>query len=313
MAPSLAPLKDTARWGMRSGEPEACPECPTPGSAGGRHHLGRRTASTATPAPRSPADRRRGSPRHQRPRRVVGERDHRGHREARLRRRPRIRGPRRTAAPARVLLASHRSAAGVAEPRVMSVAHRSALRRRRPGRRAEARRRGVIAMGHCGARRGSHPFGAGRRRPCTCPHGGRPGACRTRTAPAGACPATTPVRAHQSPPLAQRGRVRERRPPGRPSARLPTRYACDPSVSADRRAAGSVCSVGGTALPSLGTKLSVRWPSGVWPVGAARSRFAGAVKWPCPTTLLARGRPRRGCSRRVRDRVVDGAGAAKTD
>src|SRR3954447_18627926 len=39
----------------------------------------------------------------------------------------------------------------------------------------------------------------------------------------------------------------------------------------------------------LGTKLSVRSPLGNGPRGSARSRFAGAVKWPCLTILLAGG------------------------
>src|SRR4051812_32592152 len=63
----------------------------------------------------------------------------------------------------------------------------------------------------------------------------------------------------------------------------------DPSSAriADRRLPGR--SVGGTALPSLGTKLSVRSPLGNGPRGSARSRFAGAVKWPCLTILLPGG------------------------
>src|SRR3954447_4493338 len=64
---------------------------------------------------------------------------------------------------------------------------------------------------------------------------------------------------------------------------------CDPSSAriADRRL--PVRSVGGTALPSPGTKLSVRSPLGNGPRGSARSRFAGAVKWPCLTILLPGG------------------------
>ena len=178
--------------------------------------------------PRSSAsDRRRGARRQQRPRRAVREHHDCGDRDARLRRRPPTHGPQRAAAPARVLLASHRSAAGAAQPRVMSVAHRSAPRRWRPGQRAEVRRRGVIATGHRSGRRGSRPFrrvGAGHvlvSAECT-QH------LAARTAPAGACPAATPMRADQSPLRSRRGRVPGRRPPGRPSARSRTRCACGP-------------------------------------------------------------------------------------
>ena len=303
MAPSLAPLKDTAMGDERRRTRSVHGRVSHIGSAGGitwgaalSIHRDPGPSFTRRPASRLPAS----------PASATGRRRARPPRPSRGAASSPAAHPRPTAhrSAARVLLASHRSAAGVAEPRVMSVAHRSALRRGRPGRRAEAGRRGVIAMGHGGARRGSHPFGRVGASHVLVPtedaqelaeHGPRrpvPARRRRRCGRTGR---------HSG---AQRGRVRERRPPGRPSARLRTRYACDPSVSADRRTAGSVCSVGGTALPSLGTKLSVRWPSGVWPVGAARSRFAGAVKWPCPTTL----RRSRAASRRL---LAEGAGPGR--
>jgi hypothetical protein len=165
-------------------------------------------------------------------------------------------------------LTGHRSSAGAAQTREMSVAHGSALIRRRGG--------GIRSVGRVGADH-VHVSAQDAHRLAEQPAHRVAVAARRRR-----CRRTVRRFGDGADGLARMAAAGDAG--GSIAASV---CMCDPSSAriADQRLPG--CSVGGTALPSLGTKLSVRSPLGHGPRGSARSRFARPVKWPCSPIVLA--------------------------